>query len=125
MATILPSDLAPAEQVHYSVAGAEFDLDAGGTFETDDEEVLRNADAHPWLKVERATVDADGIPADVVEVRLPATAIDAGLDQKEVAFEGSGDEVAETLAADDVQGDEPIVVEPVNDEPEPDPAPEA
>jgi hypothetical protein len=124
MATISNSDLAPDEQVHYSVAGAEFDLDPGGTFETDDEQVLANAQAHPWLKVERPVVEPGDDGGPVVEVRYPATAIDAGLDQKVEQFEGAEDQVAETLAADDAQGDEPIVVDDPLDEPEPEPAPE-
>lgn len=117
MATISHSDLAPAEEVHYSVAGAEFDLTAEGTYETDNAEVIANARAHPWLEVEVAEVASD----DTVyaEVRLPATAIDAGLNQKEPEYEGADDEVAETLAAEEEQGDEPIVVDddPDNDPP--------
>ena len=127
MATISHSDLAPDAQVHYSVAGAEFDLGPGETFETDNEEVLANAQAHPWLKVERTIVAPEGEGVPVVEVRYPATAIDAGLDQKDVEFEGGGDEVAETLAADEAQGDEPIEVTPDTepDQPEDPATPEA
>jgi hypothetical protein len=61
MAKIVHSDAAPAEAVHYSFAGVEFDL--GGSnkaFETDDPSVISNARVNPWLSVE---VD----PASVVQ----------------------------------------------------------
>jgi hypothetical protein len=115
-ATISPSDLAPAETVHYSFAGSEFDLDAGGTYETDNEELIGGAIAHPWLVVERQAeeaVDEDGAP---LVVEFPHTAIEAGLDQKDVEFAGEEDRIAETLAADDVQ-DDVIVTEVPDDEP--------
>jgi hypothetical protein len=60
MATISPNDHAPSETVHYSFAGAEFDLEPGGTFETNDPDALENAAAHPWLKVERPVEVAEG-----------------------------------------------------------------
>ena len=62
MAKIVHSDAAPSEAVHYSLANVEFEL--GGrkkSYSTDDAGVLSNAEAHPWLRVER---DA---PADSVE----------------------------------------------------------
>lgn len=56
MATIVPSDLAPSETVHYSFAGVEFDLGGSGKgskkqFESTDPDVLSNAGQHPWLTV--------------------------------------------------------------------------
>lgn len=57
MAKIVHSEAAPSEAVHYSFAGVEFDL--GGrkkAFETDDPNIIGNAEAHPWLTVERDVV---------------------------------------------------------------------
>lgn len=54
MARIVSSGAAPNEAVRYSFAGAEFELDGkNASFESDDPAVLGNAEAHPWLKVER------------------------------------------------------------------------
>lgn len=116
MATISHSDLAPSEKVHYSLAGGEFDLTAKGSYETDDELLISNAQAHPWLKVD-FPAPADDDSGDEVAVEFPRTNIDAGLDQKVAEWEGEGGAVptATTLAADDEQGDEPIVVD--DDEP--------
>lgn len=113
MATITSSDLAPAEKVHYSLGGVEFDLEGSkGSYETDDIEVVRNARTHPWLKVEDA---APAAPADqpVAAVDFPRTAIDAALPQTEEHFVGDNAAIptAETVAADNAQGDEPIVVD--------------
>lgn len=59
MAKIVLSDTAPSEAVHFVFGGAEFDL--GGskkkTYETDDADVLSNAEAHPWLTVQRDPVE--------------------------------------------------------------------
>lgn len=54
MARILHNDRAPDETVHYTFSGVEFDLggSAKGSFETDNREVLSNAEVHPWLTVE-------------------------------------------------------------------------
>lgn len=60
MARILPNDLAPDEVVHYSFAGVEFDLGAGDAYETEDRQVLGNADVHPWLTVEYPQVEVIG-----------------------------------------------------------------
>lgn len=53
MARIVPSDLAPAEEVNYSLGQSEFSLAAGGSHETDDPFLISDAEAHPWLSVER------------------------------------------------------------------------
>lgn len=98
MAKIVHSDLAPAEVVHYSLAGAEFDL--GGrkkAFETDDREVISDARVHPWLSVEADASNAPAADDAPVEETQPV-AIDAGLDQTKSV---TTDEVAETLAADE------------------------
>lgn len=52
MPTISHSELAPDEPVRYSLGQAEFQLD-GRTknYETDDPDVVLNAEAHPWLVV--------------------------------------------------------------------------
>jgi hypothetical protein len=60
MATISSNDHAPSEKVHYSFAGAEFDLEPGGTYETTDLDALENAAAHPWLKVEFPQAAVEG-----------------------------------------------------------------
>lgn len=52
MAQIVPTQEAPSEEVSYSLAGAEFALNAGGSYETDDRSVLAEAEAYPWLAVE-------------------------------------------------------------------------
>lgn len=57
MAKIVPSDVAPSEVVHYSLANADFDLGGSGkgskkAYETDSPAVIANAEAHPWLTVE-------------------------------------------------------------------------
>jgi hypothetical protein len=116
MATISHNDLAPAEAVHYSLAGAEFDLEGSDTFETDDHEVIRNAVAHPWLQIEYAEVAPGDEPVQPVVVEFPQTAVQAGLPQTEQHFTGEDADVpvAETIAADDAQGDELIEVEDPN-----------
>jgi hypothetical protein len=139
MATISHNDLAPAEKVHYSLAGAEFDIEGDGTYETDDHQVIANARSHPWLEVEVPLPKvAGGVygrehlspkddafsaensvanNADAVNEELERrfgddltpthTAIDAGLDQGKVKFEGKGErKIAETLAADDQQAEQ-------------------
>lgn len=119
MATFFHSDLAPDEKVHYSFAGAEFDIEGSGTYETDDHEVIRNAVAHPWLEVDwTPTAGPAEEAAAPVEVELPKTAIDAGLPQTEPHYEGEelAVPVAETLAADHEQGDEPIEVSDPEDD---------
>jgi hypothetical protein len=53
MAKISHSDDAPKEQIHYTFAGAEFDL--GGrkkSYDTEDLSVIQSAQGHPWLVVE-------------------------------------------------------------------------
>lgn len=56
---ITASDLAPAEAVHYTFAGVEFDIGGSGrkTFETNDPTVVSNAESHPWLQVEYPKVE--------------------------------------------------------------------
>jgi hypothetical protein len=99
MAKIVHSDLAPDELVHYSFGGAEFDLggSAKKSFESDDREVISNAQAHPWLTVVVTPVKPDA-PAEDLTPDVSPLAVDAGLDQnKSVTTDG----VAETIAADD------------------------
>lgn len=57
MAKIVHSEAAPAEAVHYSFAGVEFDLSGKKSYESDDPIVLANAAAHPWLSVQYPAVD--------------------------------------------------------------------
>lgn len=60
MAKIVHSEAAPAEAVHYSFAGVEFDLGGSkknSSFESDDPVLLGNALAHPWLEVEYPEVE--------------------------------------------------------------------
>lgn len=127
MAKIVHSDTAPAETVHYSFAGGEFDL--GGRskrFETDDAGLIAGAEAHPWLTVEYDVVEpiqgayreqllpeedamsaVNSIANDPEEARKAEqakmeqtdnpVAVDAGETQTEVV---TTSEVAETLAAD-------------------------
>jgi hypothetical protein len=63
MARIVPSDLAPADTVHYTFAGVEFDLGGSGKgsskfYETLDRAALSNASAHPWLDVQYDEAEA-------------------------------------------------------------------
>lgn len=99
MAKIVHSEAAPAEAVHYALAGVEFDLEGDAVFETDDREVIRNAEGHPWLHVDEDVqpVAADG-EALVDEPAPQPVAIEAGLVQTEAVVR---DGVAETLAADE------------------------
>lgn len=112
MPTISHSELAPDAPVRYLLGQAEFQLD-GRTknYETDDPDVVLNAEAHPWLSVaypeveqiegayvEQVAREDDPLsaltsiandPAEIRKVeeakraaRAPV-AIDAGLDQEE------------------------------------------
>jgi hypothetical protein len=51
MATIVPSPLHPSEEVAYSLAGGDFKLAAGGSYETEDPVLISSAYVHPWLEV--------------------------------------------------------------------------
>lgn len=73
MASIVPSKLHPDEEVSYSLAGGEFTLGPGGSYETDDQALILNAISHPWLSVE-----ADPATAIVVDDR--ARHVDPKLD---------------------------------------------
>lgn len=124
---IQSSDLAPAETVHYDLAGVEFDLSGKKSFETDDVIVISNARSHPWLKVIDPEIeqvvgalveqikpeddpfslvnyhgnDPERIKADEAakaEAAGHPVAIEAGTPQTELVVTGG---VAETLAADD------------------------
>jgi hypothetical protein len=130
MAKIVPSQEAPNEKIRYGLANESFDLTASGSYETDDQEVIANANSHPWLDVKYdkseeakpafrpGTIDpkddalsaANSIafdPKEVTAAREAAlaveedrTAIEAGLDQDK-KVEDEG--VAFTLAADEAQ----------------------
>lgn len=98
--TLVPSDLAPAEAVHYTFSTAEFDL-GGRTkkYVTDDLDVVREASTHPWLSV-APDPDAENQAAEPVgalDDDSQNVAIEAGLTQ---TVEVTTEEVAETLAAD-------------------------
>lgn len=137
MAKIVPSENAPDAQVHYSLGSASFDLGPGGSYETDDREILSGGVAHPWLDVEfdpevelgyvtapahvrpeddvlsqqnSVAFDPDQVRADAPDemVALP-TAIDAGLDQSEEVTVGT---TAVTIAADDAQPEPEVTVIP-------------
>lgn len=138
MAKIVPSDNAPSETVHYTFAGAEFDLGGSGkgskrAYESTDPTILSNAEAHPWLAVERPEVqpvsgayveqiapeddplsavndnanDPEAVKATedakLTDSGGSPTAVDAGLDQDKVVETGG---VAETIAADHANTDE-------------------
>jgi hypothetical protein len=128
MATIRPNENAPAEEVHYTLPSAEFDLGPGGSYESDDRAVAAAAEDHPWLEVEYPQVNAEvytrpaksipyredpfseyndfsNDPARVEETereKYSATvaplAVEAGLDQSEPVSVGNTDL---TLAAAD------------------------
>jgi hypothetical protein len=127
MAKIVLSDKAPKDAKHFSLANAEIEV----PFETDDPQILGDADVHPFLDVERDPVDviagvlanpldpkddvlsrANSVANDPDAVRAAAeeraavvenvTALDASLDQKKVSEIKTGDlTVAETVAADE------------------------
>lgn len=59
MATIRPNDNAPAEEVHYTLPTAEFDLGVGDSYESDDRAVIEAAQDHPWLEVEVPVLEAE------------------------------------------------------------------
>lgn len=62
MAKIVHSDAAPSEVVRYSLANVEFELGGRKKFySTDDADAISNAEAHPWLRVER---DTSAAPAE-------------------------------------------------------------
>lgn len=133
MATIKPNDHAPAESVHYVLAAGEgFDLDAGGSYESDDRALLAAAADHPWLKVEYPEAgevytapsnqvlpaddpysslnDHSNDPAEVEKVErakvgadVRPLAVQAGLDQGEPVT--VADRVDVTLAAADTTDD--------------------
>lgn len=60
MATIVPSELAPDEAVHYSLGGVEFDLGGKNStpYTTDERDLLANAESHPWLSVQYDAEDS-------------------------------------------------------------------
>lgn len=126
MAKIVHSEAAPSEAVHYTFAGAEFDLSGKKSYSTTDPDVIGAASAHPWLTVvldnEQGVepqyvdqIDPKDDPLSAVnsvgndtdkalafeatkrDDEAPLVAIDAGATQTEAVTTG---EVAETLAAD-------------------------
>lgn len=146
MATIRASEKAPAGDLHYVFSTGDFDLSAGGSYETDDQVLLGEARAHPWLEAELDASDVvqfvapdrqvkpeddsqsavNSIAFDSDEIRKveeaksenfgSPTAIDAGLDQGDNVSVGG---TAFTFAADEAAEDE--VVAPVEEDPEPEP----
>jgi hypothetical protein len=127
MAKIVHSDAAPSEKVRYSFAGVDFELGGkSSSFESNDPEVLGNAETHPWLTVERdagevvhgeyrdyldpkddalSAVNSVANDPDAARAALPSAqddeaqpaAIEAGRDQGEKVEVGG---VSETVAAD-------------------------
>lgn len=128
MATIVPSELHPDEEVTHQLAQDSFKLGGGSdSYETDDRAVIGNAIAHPWLEVEyddtevvghyrpdsiEPSKDVLGAEASIAfdpkeieaalaeddEVEEGRVAIESGLDQDKSVEKGG---VAFTLAADD------------------------
>lgn len=133
MAKITHSDVAPAESVHYTLVdgtGGTTEFDLGGrtksfTPKSYDATLFGNADAHPWLKVEREEAevvegafreqiapsedplsavnsranDPEAARAALAEAEsAQPVAIDSGETQTKVVEVGP---IAETLAADD------------------------
>lgn len=132
MAKIVQSDTAPSESVRYSLAGVDFELEGEGSFESNDPAVLSNAEAHPWLDVERDEKDVvhgeyrdylapedDALSAANSVANDPKAARDAlpsaqGEDVQPAAVESGRDQdkrvevagISETLAADDAATDD-------------------
>lgn len=52
MAKILTSDQAPSEDVTYTFPSGSFEVASGGSYETDEYALAREAAVHPWLDVE-------------------------------------------------------------------------
>jgi hypothetical protein len=126
MAKIVASDAAPEGKFRISLANEEIDK---LPYESDDAVVLANAEAHPWLAVERPEVEELGVvagdlqlrpeddalsaqnsvafDADAVKAALPTredsdpVAIDAGLDQSKSVETDSGVDLTVAAAADD------------------------
>jgi hypothetical protein len=133
MATIRPNDNAPADSVNYIFPLETFELAAGGSYETENQNTISAAVSHPWLEVEYPEMpelsvadvvrgvpyekdvlaapnslafNADAVRQAIEERKREAdshTALDAGLDQGEPVETGG---VAETLAADAAQDDD-------------------
>lgn len=109
MAKILSSEAAPSEKVHYTFGTVEFDLggNAKQSFETNDRDALANAEAHPWLTVEREQVEL--VSGSYVEQLKPEddhlTAVGAEIDANDPdevrkAEEAKADTHVEPVALD-------------------------
>jgi hypothetical protein len=57
MATITTNEHAPVESTRYILPTATFELEGGGSYETDDRTALADAEAHPWLAVSYEKAD--------------------------------------------------------------------
>jgi hypothetical protein len=129
MPTISHSELAPDEAVTYSLGMAEFRLDGRTkSYETNDQDVIANANAHPWLTVTYPEVKvvegsfadqlapADDVlsatnsiandPAEIAKALAPEqdeshVAIQAGLDQGENVTVGDTDVTVAAAAEGD------------------------
>jgi hypothetical protein len=65
--TVTLSPEAPADEtVRFSFGNVEFSLDPGKPYETDDPDVLRGAQAHPWCEV-----TLDPVPVEEADVPDP------------------------------------------------------
>jgi hypothetical protein len=125
------SDLAPNEEIRFSLGGAEeFALSGKKNYQTDDEAVISSANAHAWLKVERpvaenplggfreqlapeedhlSTLGSPNNPNDPDEAakaeaaKLEAEGVNVSIDANKNQSEPVivDDAVAETLAADE------------------------
>lgn len=109
MAKIVHSDAAPAEKVHYTFAGVEFDL--GGSakkdqaFDSDDPTVLASAEVHPWLTVERDP--SDFVEGDYVQLLDPKDDVLSSLNS--VANDPEAARRAKEAAGEDVP--QPVAIE--------------
>jgi hypothetical protein len=137
MATIVPSDQAPAEAVHFTFGTAEFDL--GGrtkTYKTDDPEVISNASAHPWLTVQVEEVPIiQGAYVEQIAPKDDPFTLEGGINANDpklaqAAEEAKAEERGDTLVAIDAgktqtdavttggQGNAPDVAETVAADPD-------
>lgn len=65
MAKVTLSDNAPDELVRFNGWNVDFELggSAKASYETDDRDVIRFAEEHPWLDVEYTAVEAPALPS--------------------------------------------------------------
>lgn len=116
MAKIVPSDLAPSEVVHYSLAGADFDLGARKkTYETADREILGAATAHPWLTVEYDEAEASAPTFVDTQVRPEDDALGAQGPNANIAFDPAEIRKVEDAKAE-ARGEKPVAIDAGRDQ---------